>query len=345
MVGLRADRAAANSHASRDNWEAIFAGVPEGGRNDSMAAVFGKLLRGVGDLDDTGTLQAVWLAGSAVNAQNQPPLEEGELRKVFTSIVRAEKRQRSTDEQRSFDSYVKNTMDDAPPPSDPGAASPESPPSYKPAWHLIISHGDPDVNWLRSPLWSCSPLLREREGCLKLTDAQICLWGKIATAAWAQAKMAIQPRFKKWVSLLNELAGRAEHRQCDAEAKRYVVVGLYVLGRLRFATEAEKDEDGNWVLGSGAPILMDKNYLVKLEWLLQHGQGLAEPIKRTELLDVLKKSGMKPVQLGHWKKRERWWQGDEHLLLSLERISEIDAEPVSSTEDTSNGLIPRQSSA
>jgi len=69
----------------------VIGGVPEGFRNVSSTKVAGKLLGALSPND----WDLAWILLKAWNAQNKPPLPEGELRAVFDSIVRRELEKRS----------------------------------------------------------------------------------------------------------------------------------------------------------------------------------------------------------------------------------------------------------
>jgi replicative DNA helicase len=72
------------NYVSRD-WEGITDGVTSGSRNDSAAAIIGKLLRAFPrNMWDT----TVWKMVTDWNSKNAPPLGEKELRSTFNSIAR-----------------------------------------------------------------------------------------------------------------------------------------------------------------------------------------------------------------------------------------------------------------
>lgn len=332
---------------SGDDWEEIFAGTSEGARNDSMTQVAGKLLRALGDLDSTSDLQAAWLSVCAVNEQNSPPLEEGELRTIFRSIHRAEKARREKARTESLDRYIETTLrDSCPPPAEP--TDPEQPPqvvpTFSPPWHLVIYHGTPSHNLLRSPLWSASPQLFGKDGYIKLEDDEICHWAKIILAAWVQAKVRVPNRISDWPATLNQLVAHAQHLQTVADARRYTVLAGFVLAQLRRAEPVLPDDQGKLIIGRGAPVLWpDGSIRVKFDWLLTRGQRLAEPVKRPELLEVIQNAGLLPFQYGPKNARERWWSTPPSAMAALEQaagLGNTSPDPVLDDDNPQNGVIP-----
>ena len=69
------------------DWKAIESGTPEGGRNDNMAAFFGRMIE---KLPSDEWESFVYPAGQFVNSRNKPPLSDAELRTIFDSIAGSE---------------------------------------------------------------------------------------------------------------------------------------------------------------------------------------------------------------------------------------------------------------
>ncbi len=80
-------------------WEELFSGVDEGGRNDGMAAVVGKIICNLKSIDGTDA-RAAWWSAQAINERNKPPLPEAELRTIFKKMLGREAAKRAEQANR-----------------------------------------------------------------------------------------------------------------------------------------------------------------------------------------------------------------------------------------------------
>ncbi len=110
-------------------WEAIFGGVEQGGRNEAMAAVVGKLVANLRSIDG-GDAKAAWWAVQAINERNSPPLPEGELRTIFKSILGREATRRA--------SCAEEPEPEPPPTAEPHANGKPTNGTLRSGWGVVI---------------------------------------------------------------------------------------------------------------------------------------------------------------------------------------------------------------
>lgn len=332
--GTNGHAANGNGYRTQEEWSELFAGSPEGARNDSMASIIGKLFLGLRDIDHPGDLQALRFAAEAINERNRPPLAIEEIDTIFKSLLRKEKQRRDQVRTASLERFREDTMN-ASCPSPPQEAPPVQETSFSPPWHLVIQHGDPDRNLLRSPYWSDAAAVRDKGGYIELTDEEICNWSKIVVAAWAQAKKSIERKHKFWSRDLDRLSQNAVHEELPIESKRRVVVASFLLEHLRRAKEMRLDEDGKPRLGYGQPVLHpDGSRRFQLEWLIQRSSATSEPATREEFLALFKSCDIQSLQMGSKSQRRRWWSAAPPALALLESVLAL--EDILGEEETSD---------
>jgi hypothetical protein len=312
-----------NGHANRrtaDEWDHLLAGVEEGARNDTAAAVAGKLLAAIGDLNNKEHVRMALSFLSAWNERNDPPMTEEELRKTFFSILRLEVEQRARADQSNLDKIVARQVESSVP-SLLQEANGEMPAEKKepPLWHLIIITSDPPEYLIRSPFWSDKPALAETNGYLRVKLKEIEMWTGLRRAALAQAETRIPDKIKAWGALLDRLLSCAEHRSSAVENRRPLLVAEYLWHQLSRAKDVRKDDSGALNYGGGSPMnLGDGRVIVKSHWLVAHAAMTADSFSRKELLDAMESYGMKAEQFGAKGARSRWWTINQVNLKRLE---------------------------
>jgi hypothetical protein len=79
----------------QEHWERIAAGVGAGSRNVDMLSWAGKIAQGMIDVFDQSQVETQWANFQAKNQQNSPPLDIKELKTIWNSALKMEKRKRS----------------------------------------------------------------------------------------------------------------------------------------------------------------------------------------------------------------------------------------------------------
>ncbi len=303
---------------SKDDWEKLFAGVPEGSRNDTMAAIIGKLMAGWADLDNVHPL---WLSVLAINENNDPPLGEAELKTTFVSVHSAEKRKRLHEDSKAFDRFCAETVTQSCPKDDEGNIVSETPPRQEPPpWHVVEVDTDPIHYRLRSPFWSHCERVVGNGGYVVLTPEHLCYWSGVVKQVMVQAGERVRDRNKNWDQYLHDLLQCKGKQDAPLESRRPMLVSEFLLGHLRGARECRLEEDGQTIrFGSGSPQkLPDGRIIVGLQWLVQQASFAAESFKQKEILDAIQRAGMVKEVLGPEKQRRRWWIISPSLLGVLE---------------------------
>lgn len=265
------------SSKSPEEWEKIIDGVGEGSRNDTAASLIGKILRSI-DVHDNEAIRVQYNLIVSWNQRNSPPLDENELRRVFTSILRAEQKRRTNDEfESSFSKFV--DVQDPGKPSDPIRTVGD--------WKLVMVESNPKVFRLYSPLWSSMT----KEGFIELTASQFKSSGAIEIQALEQAGVWVESDFKKvWngtskkKGLAAQLMESAETIEAPTEEHRINYVAQKLLKEFDRAGDFD-EERGH----SRSPQRMpDGSIVFDFQYILdKHCMG-AEAIKRTELSKVIR---------------------------------------------------------
>lgn len=291
-----------------------FAGKAQGARNSAMASLLGGLLYSVAELDNKRALNGVWSAACAVNDQNTPPMTEAELKKIFNSILKTERKRREQNDVDALQRFIEQGIEEScrkDGAAQIGEEKPKAAPTtFTPSWHLIVKKTEPKTNYLRSPLWSHKPEVADSDGYIKISTGDLCHWSKIIKVAAEEASVRIPDKVKNlnWPKLLNQLYDSADVLEAVDETKRTRSVLHFLYELLLKAREINKNDDGTPVFSpNGSPQVFDDAIIVKLEWLLSQTSFCAEPYKSTELVDGMQRIGMQPRQLGPENKRRRWW--------------------------------------
>lgn len=92
LAALAAEPDSPTRNGTHD-WEEMFGGVETGARNDSMAAIVGRLVGNLKSIEGSAA-KTCWWAVQAINERNSPPMPDTELRTIFKSILGREADQR-----------------------------------------------------------------------------------------------------------------------------------------------------------------------------------------------------------------------------------------------------------
>jgi hypothetical protein len=248
----------------RANWEELFEGVTEGGRNNAAAQVAGKILSFLIDPTDSEAIQTAWLSLRAWNLGNDPPLEEDELRKTFLSIQKREIEARKESSLGTLNRIAETNGKHEGAPSTNGQAPTVDPPcgigdhmgdgltifDGAGEWFLRIEDSNPRRYWLQSPDWKSSEKLTASRGYILLNKRQLFSWALIRHEALDQAGVWVKkdsPRKPVWDSkrknsLLPLLVERATNFPGDVDYDRVLAAALYIIERGRNAPLVEKDK-------------------------------------------------------------------------------------------------------
>lgn len=158
----------------KEHWDRILGGVTEGERNESAASLIGKIVSSYNNPEDRSQQQLMWSFISLWNAQNNnPPLEESELRTTFESVL---SRHIATQTAKPF---TRSRNSD-------GEGKEDNPAE---GWKLVRVDADPSYYKLFSPRW---------EGYIHLTSAQLMSWQQLRLQALEQKCVGLEPSFKKF---------------------------------------------------------------------------------------------------------------------------------------------------
>ncbi len=314
-----------STRRTQAEWDELFDGVEEGRRDVGMTAVVGRLLAALRDLD-RDSLHSVRRSVEAINAQNDPPMDETQLAKVFMSILRSEKARRESASLSQLDRKVAeqillsqqtasgstNGNGHAHTPSTNGEAS------TLPEWHLIRVHTSPVTFRLRSPFWSsCSRL---KDGYILLSAAELLDWSARTgiRRACLQQTGILPPHFKGWAAaggMLEQLFGFAQDLESSPESQRSLYVLGFVYRYLADARPLNYEDDGTpkKVLAGKPTRLEDQAIIFKLAHLKHTIRETKEDFTHSELMHLLEENAFAP----RWFQDTRWWQITEPGIASL----------------------------
>lgn len=272
-----------SSGRSREEWDRLLAGVREGERNDTAAAVCGKFLSIAGDIHDNAVVRIAWSMVQLWNTQNRPPIEEPELRSVFNSILQREQSRRTNEDFKdSFRKFV-DTGD---------AGKPDSIGDPAGQWRLVIVESKPRVYKLYSPLWST----RAEGGFIELTSMQLKSAELIRSQAIEQADLWLERDFAKaWngtkdqKGLAAQLLESADYEAAPTEEHRERWLASLILGELARAKPFEEDEKY-----TGKPQILDDGSVVFMfDRLYDKHRFGPDGVKRSELSKTIRLAGGK----------------------------------------------------
>lgn len=324
---LKKLEAKAGGEQQRDpgDWEAIFAGSPQGGRNDNMTAIIGKLFGALADIRRNGDVQAIWYSAQAINERNDPPLAEAELKNIFVSVHKAEKRKREAEEDGGFSAITAEQIRqsvESPPiivnPESNGKHHPDPPKKEEKPWHLIIVESEPEEYKLRSPLWSDSKQIKD--GYIILTASQIMTWnsggeGNIRRQAFRQARKVLKTKMQDWNTPgghLDKLLDGADYEEAAPESKRQLLILGFVYRYLASAPPSRADDEGKLMFSRyGKPAKMeDGSIIFKLPNLKKEVKEAKEDFAHREITRLLEERGFAQKRIGG----ARWWVATKEIF-------------------------------
>jgi hypothetical protein len=300
---------------TREEWEEVFAGVSEGQRNTNLTSILGGLFRNLSDLSD-GAVATLRMTAHALNGRFEEPLADPEVETIVSSVQRMEKARREREHDGALNQMIARQIDascppqPAPEPADGGSnGHGKCLEIFDPPWQLKIRRSEPIKNFLRAPLWSGRPQVRDRGGYIWLPTRDLCHWSRIVVAVAEQANWRIPDKLKDWPNILNRLYENAIYEEAPDETKRTLATLHFLWEELRQARQVRKEDDGVTTrYGSGDPeILDDGTTIVKLSWLTSQSQRQPDPFSSCEVVEAMEKAGMTMRVLGAKRKRSRWW--------------------------------------
>lgn len=308
------------SHKSDDVWETMYAGVPEGGRNDSAAALIGRWLEALRDINNAGAVKTVWESSRLWNDRNDPPMDEAELKTVFRSILKKEKQKRDEENFGALDRNIEQQIDEAVKPEE------EKKENTLPDWHLVVVESEPAEFRLRSPYWMDSDKLKD--GYLILNGRQIRKWDGgsdgIPQAALDQALKVVPPIIKGWAKpdkgQLDKLMANAVRVTAPPESKRpYYILGFFYRYLLT-AKPVKLDEDGGEKWPSTGSPTIDKDGAT---WFKLANLKLDISFHREDFIlkDMLKVVSEFGVTQGFVNER-RWWKVPKAAFIRMGKVTE-----------------------
>ncbi len=266
---------------SEEEWSKIISGSSEGTRNVDMAAYCGYLLGQAKDLSGKKAFSVLFQSAEAVNARNQPPLSDKELKTIFCSILKRE-------QTRRMNTDAETVLPQTPEKQIEAARGKASTGLFK----LVIVDSDPPRYELHAPQFD-----QAKNECIILTAEQMVSPSAIRTQALKQAVYPLPREFDKLWSkkdgLYERLVFNAEHKDALADDKRSVViVGLLLdqLGKAR-VTEEGKEPDRR-----GRPCLMsDGSIICKFGYVWEPMRRGEDKVERRELSMILQEVGVEYV--------------------------------------------------
>lgn len=291
---------------SERDWPTILEGVAEGGRNEAAAALIGKLLHGLADPYETELVRPIWQVVLAWNAANRPPLDGGELRKTFESILRRERAQRT--EADIVPTWTRQAAQDATPAAAEasGAAGGEEAPEaatgaargkHEPpkGWSLVAVTSEPPIFQLFSPYW---------EGPINLGAKELNRPGLVKDAALAQ-RLAFVPKAvsKRWEELTKKLVLSVERREAPVELNRRLMIYSTLYETLTDLAKHLGEDQDQEVASRAASLQADGSIVFQFSQAMIWLALLQPPATHRELSACLEEVGCETVRLGAKKRR------------------------------------------
>lgn len=297
----------------QEHWDRIAAGVGEGERNQSAAEYIGILLADLADPFNANAVQRLWENVQRWNLLNKPPMKESELAGTFKSILTRHQRRESGRGRQA-----QKLTEDRP-------FNPEE--KVIPEWRLSIVESRPRIYRLYSPLWS----FKARHGYIELDAAQMRNAESIAREALEQADVWVPATFDKtWrgdkdhESLAKQVIAAAEYLPAPLESKRDLVIAEMLhdaIGKARRLKEGERPD-------AGGGLCRDESGAVTFKFSRVWGPMAmsGDKIKRSELLDIMRRAGFQDIAIKINGKAVRLKQATGNSIATL-------AEMIETTED------------
>ncbi len=320
-----------------DDWRQLIGGVAEGGRNEALTALAGKMLAGVRDLTDGGTVSIQRVLLHNINQGNQPPLDEAEVDTIFHSILQREAARRRKEEAAVHDAafhdrIVEQSIGANLQNGDThGETSTNGNGCAAKEWDLIIVGKDPSDFLLKAPYWSSSPELKD--GYLRCSEDLIVKWsgGKesIVHMAWCQTHTIVPP-LKKWAvpgGHLDRLKDAATCLPAPPETQRTT----YILGFVyRYLADAQPLNDSPCFPKNGKPTRREDGTIVfRLDHLKDRIAHQHESFGIQEVTKLLDDLGLTQERLRDMaQRRGRWWIASPENLktIGLRSKEEVEGE-------------------
>jgi hypothetical protein len=194
------------------------------------------MLRQWADLESKSAIALIYSSIQNWNSQCKPPLDDGELRRAFDSIIRRELQRRLTDATNLEISKSPEQVMEEGEEAKAKAASDASR-----TMKLVIVRSDPPQYELYAPHFS-----KARGGCLRLNAKQLCSFAAIKIVALEQADYPLPDSFRKaWGKkggIYEQLVFSAEQRDASAAEKKLATIAEYLLGKLSQAVPSEQPD-------------------------------------------------------------------------------------------------------
>jgi hypothetical protein len=307
-------RSKSKTFRSIDEWKDIAAGVPEGTRNSDMAALIGKYLGALRDINNDSDVCAVMLSAEAINERNDPPMDDEELQTIFMSILKAERKQREQEDLAARDREISQRIEHSSGHKENGKSTVKD----RPDWDLQIVRSEPIEYRLRTHYWVES--LELQDGYLVLSSRQILNWSTregIHQAAWDQAGVVVPVKVKVWSTPgghLEKLRARATVVEVTPESRRQ----LYILGFIyRYLAAARPSANGDgkphWP-PSGRPTKDEADCIFfKLANLKSRIKEAREDFAHREVTRLLEDNHFEQCTV----QNSRWWKACSQVFTSI----------------------------
>lgn len=290
---------------STDEWKAIHDGVGSGDRNNSLAALTGKYLSNMVDIDTDQRVADCFSLINAWNSQNTPPLPQREVRATFESILKRERRRRleesmSVELPQSAEQQVSSAA---------GLPKPS-----KAEMRLTIIQGDPAIYRLHWGRFSTAG------GYIDLGAGQLGNFASVRTAALEKAFIWLPDELrKKWScrnGIVQELVLTAERVDPDDAVHRPSILAETICGLAARAGKLEPEQlrKSGVVSGTGIQVVED---LIVVHATKLHGYLKAEQVvdkltlnELVSLLNIVNAENKKSTTA-------RWWELNKASMARL----------------------------
>ena len=262
-----------------EHWLDIASGVQEGGRNNTAAEFIGYVFGQMADPFNNKAVAIQWELIRSWNNQNQPPLDEAELKTVFESILRREREKQNASQE--FNSMAKR---------DPVTGE-----LSNADWRIVKLLSEPPMWKVFSPYWPEQPVI--------VTSDELNSPGKLEVAIIEQASVGTPPGFRaEWkgsknkVGLLTKLLMNHDEEEVSVMEKRGHVIAEMVWNAFNSADKhGVKIEIDDGLTQKKINAVSDGSYWVVFGHLLgEHLQAPVEmQVKSRELSKFNKDMGVK----------------------------------------------------
>lgn len=324
--------------AGSSDWHEQQEGVEEGGRNMALAQMVGVWLVRLTDeeIEDRDRLREVWLTALGWNAQNKPPLDEAEVRRVFESILRRERERRlSQATEQIVRGDLGSEVEEITGGGEGGDGNESGVPREVAGFRLEIIQSDPPVFRLYSRVF------RDAGGVIELTAAQVHSFTAVRTAALAQSQFLLSKQLARtWDQTLTQLMHTARRLDPDPELHRPSIIAAVILENAAGTHPLEEREVyENGVTGFyGVTLIEGGRIAVSSTRLVAYirAESIIDKVTLSEVVSVLQAAG------GEKKRgRRRWWSVPREGLNRIESITGS-AEPLAAYIERAPERAPAQ---